>query len=184
VTAAEPRRPRLPTAAVVLIAFCILVGLGVWQAKRLKWKTDLLHRIAALQTAPAEPAGPVLARIGDGLDVNFVRAALPCPELERTPTLRVYAVVEGQAGYRFVTACPLTSGPYRSLLVDRGIVPLERAGAALPPGGRSGRRSSACCASPTRRASSPRRTSRSGTSGTGATSRPWPRRCTPPARRR
>jgi surfeit locus 1 family protein len=133
-TAAEPRRPGVGAAAVVLIAFCILVGLGVWQVKRLKWKTDLLHRIAALQTAPPEPATPVLRRISDGLDVNFVRVQLSCPELELTPTLRVYAVIEGQAGYRFVTACPLASGPYRSLLVDRGFVPLDRADDPLPAG--------------------------------------------------
>jgi surfeit locus 1 family protein len=135
VTAADPRRPRLLTAGLVLLAFCILIGLGVWQVQRLKWKTDLLRRIAALQTAPAEPAGPVLRRIGDGLDVNFVRVQTACPDLERAPTVRVYAVVEGMAGYRHVAACPLASGPYSSLLVDRGFVPLERADDPLPQGG-------------------------------------------------
>ena len=130
----HPRRPAVLSGAIVLIAFCILCALGVWQVQRLKWKTGLLHRIEALRTAPAEPAEAVLRRIGDRLDVNFVRVILACPELERTPSLRLYGVVDGQPGYRFITACPVASPPYRTLLVDRGFIPIDQASAPLAAG--------------------------------------------------
>ena len=41
---------------VVLAAFAVLVGLGVWQLQRLKWKEAILARVAALQWAPARAA--------------------------------------------------------------------------------------------------------------------------------
>jgi surfeit locus 1 family protein len=134
VTVADSRRPRLLSAVFVLVGFCILIGLGVWQVQRLKWKTALLHRIDALQNAPAEPAEAVLRRIGDGLDVGYVRVEMACPDLERTPTLRLFGVVEGQPGYRYVTACPLAGAPYRSILVDRGFESIDQAKAPLPSG--------------------------------------------------
>ena len=54
------KRPGALTSLVALIAFCILIGLGVWQVQRLKWKTDLLRRIDALQAAPARPLAKAL----------------------------------------------------------------------------------------------------------------------------
>ena len=104
------------------VALAILIGLGVWQVQRLKWKTDLLHRIAALQAAPAQPIGPVLARLKAGADVAYSRVALSCPGVETQPTLREFSVYQGVAGYRLVTACPVAEAPYRSILVDRGFV--------------------------------------------------------------
>jgi cytochrome oxidase assembly protein ShyY1 len=48
-------RGRFPVGLTLasLIAFAILIGLGVWQVKRLAWKTDMLARIEAIQHAPA-----------------------------------------------------------------------------------------------------------------------------------
>ena len=117
------RRPfpiGLSLAAVV--AFAILIGLGVWQVQRLQWKTDLLHRLDALQAAPARPLDPVLARARAGADMDYTRVSLPCPGVETGPTLRLFSVYQGLAGYRLITACPLASGAYRSILVDRGFV--------------------------------------------------------------
>jgi surfeit locus 1 family protein len=108
----------------VLVVFVMLIGLGVWQVQRLKWKTDLLRRIAALQAAPAQPLGPVLHRLKAGADVDYTRVQTPCPDLETRPVVRLYAVFQGLAGYRLITACPLPQGPYASVLVDRGFVGL------------------------------------------------------------
>lgn len=38
-----------------LLAFTVLVGLGVWQLQRLAWKTELLKQIAERTTAPPQP---------------------------------------------------------------------------------------------------------------------------------
>ena len=116
---------RFPVALtlVVLVALVLLIGLGVWQVRRLEWKTDLLHRIAALQDAPAKPLGPTLQRLKAGGDVEYSRVAIACPDVETRPTLREFAVYQGLAGYRLVTACPLPPGSgYGSILVDRGFV--------------------------------------------------------------
>lgn len=120
---------RLIPALGVALGVAILLALGVWQVERLQWKTQLLARIAALQTAPPEPLGVVLNRItsrGSGQrlgahgEVDFVRVQAACPSLEQTPTLRLYAVLGGVMGRRLITACPIEAGPYRSILVDRG----------------------------------------------------------------
>ena len=116
-------RPSVAGALISLVAFCILIGLGVWQVQRLKWKTGLLHRIDALQHAPPEPIDAVLRRIPDRIDVSFSRVQLDCPQVQATPVERLFAVGPDGAGYRLITACTLATGPFRSILVDRGFVP-------------------------------------------------------------
>jgi surfeit locus 1 family protein len=119
---------RIVSGTLCLIGVAILLGLGVWQLERLKWKEDLLARVAALRTAPAKPLAMVL---GAGGDLDYVRAVFDCPDLERRPTLRMFGVREGKAGYRLIAACPTGAG---SILVDRGFVPLEAAYVAAQPG--------------------------------------------------
>ncbi len=75
----------------------------------------------------------MLHRLSDQVDVEYARVQTACPALERAPTVRLYAVREGVIGYRFIAACPIEVGPYRSILVDRGFVPRESADAAPMP---------------------------------------------------
>jgi len=125
-------RVRPVQALVVLVAFAILCALGVWQLQRLAWKTRLLNQIAALQNAPPEPLSVVLNRLRDGGEVAYVRVQALCPAVQQSPTIRLYAIVEGEPGYRLITACPIASGPYRSMLVDRGFVPQDRVADVRP----------------------------------------------------
>jgi surfeit locus 1 family protein len=122
----ERPRPRLLSAVLVLIGIGLLVGLGVWQLQRLKWKENLLARIAALQSAAAIPLEGALRAGGD---LDYVRVTFDCPDLERRPTLRLFSLHEGVAGYRLIAACPIVSDHASSILVDRGFVPLEQPGA-------------------------------------------------------
>ncbi len=131
--ASRPGRPGIVSGLIALVAFCILIGLGGWQVQRLKWKTDLLHRIAALQTAPSEPIDAVLRRVQDHVDINFTRVQVDCPGLQTTPMLRLYAVYQGRFGYRMITVCPLSSGPFGSVLVDRGFVAQTGSAPPAPP---------------------------------------------------
>jgi surfeit locus 1 family protein len=135
---AESWEPQLPPAAArrapaegfpigmtlaVAIALAILIGLGVWQLQRLKWKEGLLAHIAALEHAPARPIEPSLDQLARGRDVSFTRVRLACPGLASAPFLELYGLKDGQAGYRLVSACPAPGDRYRSILVDRGFVP-------------------------------------------------------------
>jgi surfeit locus 1 family protein len=103
----------------VAFAFAILVALGFWQLHRMNWKTDLLARVAALQSASAVP---VVKALADGGDLEFRRVEIACPGLAKAAYVEMYGVRDGQAGVRLISACPLSAGPYRSLLVDRGFV--------------------------------------------------------------
>jgi surfeit locus 1 family protein len=116
----------------VLIGVAILCGLGAWQVQRLQWKTHMLARIAALQSAPPEPLNVVLNRVGDRGEVDFTHVVFTCPTLEQTPTERIYAVGDAGPGDRIVTACPLAGGPYGSILVDRGFMTADDAARLRP----------------------------------------------------
>ena len=127
-----PSTPGFRLFPLIAVSLCVLIllGLGAWQVRRLQWKTALLARIAALQTAPPEPLEVVLNRLGrpgqpaQG-EVDFVRVQTTCPTLQQTPTLHLYALLDGVLGDRLITTCPLNDGRYRSLLVDRGFVDRE-----------------------------------------------------------
>ncbi len=132
----EVRFKLFPLVAVC-VGVAILLALGSWQVQRLAWKTALLARIAALQSAPPEPLDVVLNRLGRPGQpplgqVDFVRVQTSCPTLQQTPTLRLYSILDGVLGDRLITACPLAAGPYRSLLVDRGFVDRDGIGAVRP----------------------------------------------------
>src|SRR5258708_4482647 len=101
---AEQKGPGVVAGLLALVCLAILIGLGVWKLQRLKWKEGLLAHIAALRTASARPLDEVLKAGGD---LDFVRVSFDCPDLERRPLLRLFAVREGVAGYRLITACPI-----------------------------------------------------------------------------
>lgn len=121
----EPRRRSFPVGLTVAtaIALVILLVLGTWQLQRLHWKEGLLTRIAALQAAPAQPLGPVLARVAQGADADFTRVKVTCPGIATAPFVELYSVRDGDAGSRLISACRLADGGrYRTILVDRGFV--------------------------------------------------------------
>lgn len=123
--ASAPKPWRFPIGLTVatVIAFSILIGLGVWQIQRLAWKEALLAQVAALRTAPARPLEPILDRLAQGGDVGFVRVSASCPGLGSAPYLELYGVRDGMAGVRLISACRVESLRYRTILVDRGFVP-------------------------------------------------------------
>jgi surfeit locus 1 family protein len=115
---------RIPVGATVAtaIALAILVGLGVWQLKRLAWKQDLLARVAAAQTASAVPVADVLRAAVRGEDAGYRRVTAVCPGLSTAPYVELYAIIDGEMGTRLISVCRLEGAPYGSILVDRGFV--------------------------------------------------------------
>lgn len=133
---ATSSRPGFPVGATLftLAALALLIGLGVWQVKRLHWKEHLLARIAEAKAEPPEPLIVVLRRIADGDDADYTRVQAACPDIETTPAIRLFAVTDAGAGYRIITVCRLAAGgAYDSILVDRGFVAQDDAG-RLGPG--------------------------------------------------
>ena len=135
---ADPRKSRFPIGLTVAtaIGLAILISLGVWQLQRLKWKEGVLAKIAALQSAPAQPLGPVLARAARGEDVEYTRVAVNCPDPGKTqPLVYGYTLREGVTGWRLMTMCHLAGAPYDSILLDRGVID-RFAGTLAPSAGR------------------------------------------------
>jgi len=127
--AAPPKDRRFPVGLTIatLIAFAILCGLGVWQVKRLAWKQDLLARIEALKTAPAQPLAPVLARVRRGEDVSWVRVTTDCaapnPTRRRIDSLPlIYGVRDGDIVWRAGAICWLPRASYDVIRLDLGVV--------------------------------------------------------------
>ena len=112
---------RVPIGLTVVtaISLAILVALGAWQLERLAWKQDLLAHIAALQSAPARPIDQVLTT---DARLDFARVTAVCPGLATAPYVKLYSLVEGKIGVRLISACVLATGPYGSVLVDRGFL--------------------------------------------------------------
>lgn len=106
--------------AAVLTCLPILLGLGVWQVKRLAWKTDLLARVEAARTAPPRQLASALSQVRGGRDVDFVRVETVCLGLSRAPWVELHALREGQGGVRLISACRTPHGT--TILVDRGFV--------------------------------------------------------------
>lgn len=111
------------TLTVVILAVALLCGLGVWQVKRLQWKTDLLARIQALQYAPAEPLNVALNHLQAGRDVDFIRVTTTCEPAPPAPAARVYTITDDGPGWRPIVLCRLRSGPYSAVLLDLGVEP-------------------------------------------------------------
>lgn len=123
--AAGPQSRGFPVGLSVAaaIAFAILMALGVWQLQRLKWKEGLLASIAAAEAAPARPLEPMLDGLALGHKVDFVRVKVTCRGLARAPAVELYALRGGEIGSRLISACPVISSYYNTILVDRGFIP-------------------------------------------------------------
>ncbi len=128
--------PRWMTVGFV-VCLLILLSLGTWQLSRLVWKQQLIARQAATEAAAPIPLAQALTRSATGEDVRLQRVILDGCLLPQEPGyLLLYGVVDGQAGWRPLTACRIKGmdGQDAAILVELGIVSgLEAPDDLLPP---------------------------------------------------
>jgi surfeit locus 1 family protein len=119
--------PRLWPTLVTLLGVALLVTLGTWQLRRLAWKQDLIaHAEAGLEAPPAVlPSEP--ARY-EALD--FRHLAVRGRFLHGQAFAYGFTAVNGEPGAHLVT--PLALDADRTLLVDRGWLPLVLLPPAIP----------------------------------------------------
>ena len=114
-------RSLLAPALATLLAGTVLVGLGMWQLRRLAWKEALLARIEARAKAPPQalpPRAQWAALDPDAYEFRHVAATGTYDNAAETLILRASA--EGP-GYHVLT--PLRVNGWGTVLVDRGFVP-------------------------------------------------------------
>ncbi len=130
-SAPSPARHRLlPVALVALVAFGVLVGLGLWQLQRLAWKESLIAQVEARIHRDAVPLPPE----ADWGQIDFAndeyRRVTVQGRFRHDLEVQVYALVDqapdgtGGPGYWVVTPLGLPDGAY--VLINRGFVPLAR----------------------------------------------------------
>ena len=119
------RRPLLIATLASLPVLGLLLFLGTWQVERLRWKNDLIARIAASEAAPAAPLREppeMLSRVRATGRFDHAREALLGLEV-RGPVLGAHVVT------------PLLREGAPPVLVNRGWVPLERSAPVARPEG-------------------------------------------------
>ena len=132
-------------AVATLIGLAILIGLGVWQLKRLAWKEALIAAVEARVSAPAVGhAGPAEWPALDPATYEYrhVRATGVYDLAHQALVFRSLSNPRGRysgPGYLVMTPLKLASG--ESVLVNRGFVPEDRKSSAeTGPRGSSGHR--------------------------------------------
>ncbi len=125
-----PARKTLLLATLTLCALAVLIALGVWQLRRLSWKTDLIARLEhGIETAPVPYAPPAASNEEAGREfkhvrltgrfhiANSVKRYTPTPEAARVAT---------KEGFGYLIFTPVEADG-RTVFVDRGFVPASQA---------------------------------------------------------
>lgn len=108
----------------LLLLTAVLIGLGVWQVKRLHWKLDLIARVDARVHAEALPApGPSTWPAINANDDEYRHVRIDGTLLNEAET-QVYAVTDLGPGFWVLT--PLRSPDGTITLINRGFVPTDK----------------------------------------------------------
>ena len=121
-------------AAATLIALALLIGLGVWQLKRLAWKEALIAAVEARTTAPPVEIPPPeqwMKLNPRDYEYRHVRLSGVYDYAHQALVFRALSNPRGRyggPGYLVMTPLELAGGA--SVIVNRGFVPEERKDAA------------------------------------------------------
>lgn len=116
---------RLPWGLIFcsVVAFIILISLGVWQTQRLFWKETLIAQIdERVQSAPQSLAKIEAEFIKTGM-VDY-RPVTVQGSFRHDLEQYFFTTHKGQPGYAVYT--PLMLADDRAILINRGFVPYER----------------------------------------------------------
>ena len=129
---APRRRWRVAFVAVLAVAFCGFLALGIWQLQRMAWKHDLIARVDARIHAAAvqAPSRTQWAAVNDA-DDSYRRVSVSGRFLPDSET-RTQAVTELGGGFWLLQPLQTDDGDY--VLVNRGFVPIGGAASPAPAG--------------------------------------------------
>ena len=117
-----PTKSLVRLTVLMLVAFAVLIGLGVWQLQRLHWKEGLIAEIETRTKSEPISLDQAIAIAREGHYPNYYRVKVE-GRFDHTKELYLYAVSEGRAGWHVIT--PLKTEDGEVVLIDRGFVPDE-----------------------------------------------------------
>ncbi len=107
---------------LMLVGLTVLIGLGVWQLKRLAWKEGLIAQIETRSTGEPIKLKDALAMARKGRDPNYYRVRVD-GRFHHAKELYLYSTSNERVGWDVIT--PLETADGDMVLVDRGFVPDE-----------------------------------------------------------
>ena len=108
--------------ALALAMLAVLIGLGVWQVKRLHWKEGLIAAIDARTKAEPISLDQAIALAKEGQDPTYYRVRVE-GRFDNSKELYLFSqsISDGMPGWHVIT--PFTTSQGELVLVDRGFVP-------------------------------------------------------------
>jgi surfeit locus 1 family protein len=116
------QRGLLGFTVLMLVGLAVLIGLGVWQLKRLAWKEGLIAQIETRSTGGPIKLDEALAMVRKGRDPSYYRVRFD-GRFHHSKELYLYATSNERVGWEVIT--PLETADGDMVLVDRGFVPDE-----------------------------------------------------------
>ena len=114
------KRDLMVLTVLVVAAFGILVGLGIWQLQRMAWKDSLNAQIAARTGREPVTLSSAIGRWEKTKDVEYLKVRFK-GRFRHGAESHYFTVINGQSGWRVITPLETTEG--RIVMVDRGFVP-------------------------------------------------------------
>lgn len=103
-----------------LACLAVLIGLGLWQLERLKWKEGLIAQIEARSKGAPITLEEGIAIARKGRDPSYYRLRVE-GRFHHAKERYLYATSDGRVGWHVIT--PLETADGDMVLVDRGFVP-------------------------------------------------------------
>jgi surfeit locus 1 family protein len=108
--------------ALALAALAVLIGLGVWQVKRLHWKEGLIAAIDARTKGEPISLEQAIALAKEGRDPTYYRVRVEGRfDKSKERYLFSQSISDGTPGWHVIS--PFTTTQGELVLVDRGFVP-------------------------------------------------------------
>jgi len=114
------RRSLLGFTALMLTGLAVLIGLGVWQLKRLAWKEGLIAQIEMRSKDDPITLKQAIAMANKGRDPSYYRVRVD-GRFHHAKELYLFAASHDRVGWDVIT--PLETADGDMVLVDRGFVP-------------------------------------------------------------
>lgn len=117
------KRDLIGLTALSIIAFGILVGLGIWQLQRFEFKQGLTAQIKERTAEQPVPLSKLESELEKAGNIEYRRVQFK-GTFHHDGESHYFTVIKGRTGWRVIT--PLETAGGKIVMVDRGFVPANK----------------------------------------------------------